>query len=79
MWIPANKVPLGPSDFVHAPTAMAVFAHQFIPEGEPPREWYERLYTIQRWTVYPHGGHFAAGQEPDLLASDIRAHFDSLA
>jgi len=39
-----------PDEFVDAPTAFAVFANQFVPEGEPPREWAERLYNLQRWT-----------------------------
>ena len=67
--------PIGPSDYVQAPMAMAVFANEFIPEGEPPREWYERLYNVQRWTVFRRGGHFAAVEEPDRLANDIREHF----
>ena len=54
---------------------MAVFAHEFVPEGEPPRSLVERLYDVTRWTVLPRGGHFAAAEEPDLLADDIRAHF----
>ena len=29
---------LGPGDVVKVPTAVAVFPHMFIPEGEPPRE-----------------------------------------
>ena len=62
-------------DPVAVPTAMAVFANEFVPEGEPPRELFERLYDIRRWTVFPRGGHFAASEEPDLLASDIRTHF----
>jgi pimeloyl-ACP methyl ester carboxylesterase len=70
-----HSVALGPDDVVTTPTAMAVFAHEFVPEGQPPREFYERLYNIERWTVFPRGGHFAASEEPDLLAGDIRAHF----
>ncbi len=66
---------IGLDDRVLTPTAMAVFANEFVPEGEPPRELFERLYDIRRWTVFPRGGHFAASEEPDLLASDIRAHF----
>ena len=46
-----------------------------MPEGEVPREWYERLYDIRRWTVFPRGGHFAAAEEPDLLAGDLAAFF----
>ena len=70
--------PLGPDDFVRTPTAMAVFANEFMSEGSPPREWVERLYNLERWTVYPRGGHFAAIEEPTLLADDIRAHFAAL-
>jgi hypothetical protein len=34
----------GPTDFVQVPTGVAVFANHFVPEGDPPREWVERLY-----------------------------------
>jgi pimeloyl-ACP methyl ester carboxylesterase len=70
-----HGTPIGPADFVRVPTAMAVFANEFVPEGQPPRSWYERLYMIRRWTVFPRGGHFAAAEEPDLLATDIAAFF----
>jgi len=66
---------LGPDDHVRAPTAVAVFPHMLIPEGEPPRQWAERLYDIRRWTVMPRGGHFAPAEEPELLARDIAAFF----
>jgi pimeloyl-ACP methyl ester carboxylesterase len=69
--------PVDLDDRVLTPTAMAVFANEFVPEGDPPRELFERLYNIRRWTVFPRGGHFAAIEEPELLASDIRAHFDA--
>lgn len=70
--------PMGPGDFVTVPTAIAVFANEFVPEGEPPRSWYERLYAIRRWSVFPRGGHFAALEEPDLLADDIARFFADL-
>jgi pimeloyl-ACP methyl ester carboxylesterase len=70
-----HSTPLTSTDYVTVPTAVSVFAHEFVPEGEPPREWYARLYNIQQWTVAPHGGHFAAVEEPDALARDIRTHF----
>ena len=73
-----HGTPVGPADFVTTPTAMAVFAHEFVPEGQPPRSWYERLYAIRRWTVFPRGGHFAAAEEPDLLAGDIAEFFTDL-
>ena len=63
------------TDYVSVPTAVSVFAHEFVPEGEPPREWYARLYNIQQWTTAAHGGHFAAVEQPDALARDIRTHF----
>jgi pimeloyl-ACP methyl ester carboxylesterase len=73
-----HGTPIGPADVVRVPTAMAVFANEFVPEGEPPRSWYERLYQIRRWTVFPRGGHFAAAEEPDVLADDIAEFFADL-
>jgi hypothetical protein len=69
---------IGPDDFVTVPTAMAIFANEYVPEGAPPRSWYERLYEITRWTVFDRGGHFAAAEVPDLLAADIAAFFTAL-
>jgi pimeloyl-ACP methyl ester carboxylesterase len=69
--------PVGPEDFVGVPTAMAVFANEYIAEGIPPRELVERLYNLRRWTVMPRGGHFAAREEPKLLAQDIAAFFST--
>lgn len=59
---------------VTVPTAIAVFAHQFISDSTP-REWAERLYTIAQWTETPRRAHFAAMEEPELLARDIVAFF----
>jgi pimeloyl-ACP methyl ester carboxylesterase len=69
------SVTLGPQDFVGVPTGIAVFAHQFVDEGTPPREWAERLYNVRQWTVMPRGGHFAATEEPELLARDLAVFF----
>jgi pimeloyl-ACP methyl ester carboxylesterase len=69
---------IGPQDFVDVPTAVAVFANHFVHEGTPPREWAERLYNVRRWTPMPSGGHFAAAEEPALLARDIAAFFGGL-
>ncbi len=73
-----HTTPIGPADTVRVPTAMAVFGNEFVPEGQPPRSWYERLYLIRRWTVFPRGGHFAAIEEPDLLADDLAEFFTDL-
>jgi hypothetical protein len=69
---------LGLTDVVTVPTAVAVFAHQFIDDANPPREWAERLYKIRRWTPTPRGGHFPSVEEPGLPGRDIAAFFDEL-
>ena len=64
--------------YVHTPTAFAVFAHQTVPEGEPPRSYLERVYNIQRWQVFPRGGHFAPVEQPAEVAQDITGFFKEL-
>jgi pimeloyl-ACP methyl ester carboxylesterase len=66
---------LGPDDRVLVATAIAHFPQTFIPEGEMPPEWAERLYNVRRWTRMSRGGHFAAAEEPRLVAADIAAAF----
>ena len=66
---------LSPTNRVEPPVAMAVFPKE-IPV--PPRALAERGYNIRRWTVMPRGGHFAAMEQPDLLAQDIREFFGPL-
>jgi hypothetical protein len=73
-----NGIEIGPEDFVRVPTGIANFVSQFASEGDPPREWFERLYAVRRWTPMPRGGHFAAVEESDLLARDIAAFFAGL-
>jgi pimeloyl-ACP methyl ester carboxylesterase len=73
-----HGIALGPQDFVRSPTAIANFTSQYAFEGDPPREWAERLYNIQRWTPMERGGHFAPIEEPVALARDIAAFFASL-
>jgi pimeloyl-ACP methyl ester carboxylesterase len=41
-------------------------------EPMPPRAWVERGYNVVRWTEKPRGGHFAAWEEPDVFATDVR-------
>jgi pimeloyl-ACP methyl ester carboxylesterase len=57
---------------VHVPCAFAHFPKEIL---FPPRLWVERGYNVQHWTNMPSGGHFAAAEEPELLAADIRAFF----
>lgn len=56
--------------YVDTPTAAAIFPVEI---GNSPKAWAERAYNIQRWTRYPKGGHFAALEQPDFLAEDLRA------
>jgi pimeloyl-ACP methyl ester carboxylesterase len=44
----------------------------------PPRSWIERGYAVRHWTEMPRGGHFAAMEEPALLARDIQDFFRPL-
>ena len=62
-------------EFVSVPCAIARFPKE---APFPPREWVERGYNVQRWTEMPRGGHFAAAEEPELLAEDIRSFFRAL-
>ncbi|HEX6074873.1 MAG TPA: epoxide hydrolase [Micromonosporaceae bacterium] len=73
-----HPVTIGPDDAVTVPTGIAVFSREYLPEGEPPREWAERLYDVRRFTVMPRGGHFAAVEEPELVAHDISEFFAGL-
>lgn len=63
-----HAYPPGPAR-VTVPTAVAVFPVDLV---QPPRSWAERSYHVVRYTRMPRGGHFAALEQPDLLAADIR-------
>jgi pimeloyl-ACP methyl ester carboxylesterase len=60
---------------VRTPTAVAIFPKDLAPA---PPEFAERLCNLQRWTVMPRGGHFAAWEEPELFVEDVRAFFRAL-
>jgi microsomal epoxide hydrolase len=57
------------------PAGFAMFPHDLL---TPPRSWAERFFNVRHWTEMPSGGHFAAMEEPELLAEDIRAFFRPL-
>lgn len=57
------------------PTAVAVFPKDL---SQPPRGWAERSYHLTRYTVMPRSGHFAAHEEPALLAADLTEFFRPL-
>ena len=63
------------SEYIRVPTGVAIFPKDLVPA---PREFAERFFEVQRWTEMPRGGHFAAMEEPELLAEDLRAFFRPL-
>ena len=66
---------MGAEERVKAPAGMAMFPQEI---AKPPREWAERSYDVRRWTEMPSGGHFAALEEPALLAGEVREFFRPL-
>ena len=69
--------PVPEGQTVDVPMGYAAFPKEIV---RPPRSVAERMYTdIRRWTVMPKGGHFAALEQPALLAQDVREFFASLA
>ncbi len=63
------------SNRVEPPVAVAVFPKEIV---MPPRALAERGLNIVRWTVMPKGGHFAAMEQPELLAKDLQEFFRPL-
>ena len=70
-----NPLQFAPGERVTPPLGLALFPRELI---LPPRSWVERVFDVRRWTPMPHGGHFAALEQPELLAEDIRAFFRPL-
>ena len=63
--------PISAQTPVRVPTAYASFPKEIL---HAPRAWVEAVYpNLVRWTTMPAGGHFAALEEPEALAADIRA------
>jgi microsomal epoxide hydrolase len=67
-----DQEPIDLSRPTSVPTGFAIFPKDLVPA---PRDWAERFFTVDRWTEMPRGGHFAAMEQPDLLAHDLRAFF----
>ena len=55
---------------IDVPTGYAQFPREII---RPPRSLAARTYgDIRRWSVMPRGGHFAALEQPEALANEVR-------
>ena len=67
-------VPTGKT--VDVPMGYAQFPKEIL---RPPRSLAARTYSdIRRWSVMDKGGHFAALEQPDALAREVREFFQSL-
>ena len=67
-------VPAGAT--IDVPTGYVEFPREIL---RPPRSVAQRTYSdIRRWTVADRGGHFAAMEQPELLAHEIREFFRPL-
>jgi pimeloyl-ACP methyl ester carboxylesterase len=66
---------LGEKDFINVPVGFAKFPKEL---PTPPRSYIEKGFNIQHWTEMPAGGHFAAMEQPDLLAKDLIDFFKAL-
>src|SRR5712692_1405589 len=63
---------LADSPRIEVPAAYIAFPREI---NRPPRSMAERVLNIQRWTTMDRGGHFAALEQPEALATDIRTFF----
>ena len=57
---------------VEVPSGFAIFQGDVV---RPPRAWLERTANVVRVTEPARGGHFAAFEEPELYAQELREFF----
>jgi pimeloyl-ACP methyl ester carboxylesterase len=68
--------PIPEGTTIDVPTGYCAFPREIL---RPPQSLAARTYTdIRRWTAMPRGGHFAAMEQPEALAAEIRAFFRPL-
>ncbi len=71
-----NKVPLLSAADVSIPAAVSVFPGELY---QAPQSWAERAYhKLIYYNKLDKGGHFAAWEQPELYASEVRAGFRPL-
>jgi microsomal epoxide hydrolase len=67
-------IPVGGT--IKVPTGYAEFPKEIL---TPPRALAAKTYTdIRRWSAMPKGGHFAALEQPEALAREVKAFFSEL-
>jgi pimeloyl-ACP methyl ester carboxylesterase len=72
-----NKADFFNAKNISIPYAISVFPDELY---QAPRSWAERAYArnLIHYNRLDRGGHFAAWEQPDLFASEMRASFRSL-
>jgi len=70
-----NRDPMVPGR-IERPVGMLDTTQDLFPAA--PREWGERLFNVQRWSVTDTGGHFLEWEDPALVADELRAFFGSI-
>ncbi|MCQ9469317.1 hypothetical protein NRB15_03080 [Pseudomonas alliivorans] len=70
-----NPLVFGTGERLETPLDVALF-----PKKLPvlPRCQIERVFDVHRWERIARGSHFAALEQPELLAEEIRAFFKPL-
>lgn len=83
-WLPANGASaarmywesfesVGRTGEVLVPAAFSIFPREVT---KAPRKWTERLFrNIAYWNPVERGGHFAAWEQPEIFARELRAAF----
>ena len=78
-WEAARATALGAGQTpppVMVPVGFSAFPGELF---QAPRTWVEQAYpTLRYYNKPPRGGHFAAWEEPELFANELRAAFRSL-
>ena len=68
--------PIPDGAIIKVPMGYAEFPKEIL---RPPRSLAEKMYgDIRRWSKMPKGGHFAALEQPELLAREVREFFRPL-
>lgn len=75
MYAEGRKRPMALTGRVAPPLGVALFPAEL---PMPPRSWVERCFDVRQWNTMAAGGHFAALEQPGLLAQDIRTFFRPL-
>ena len=72
-----NKAGFFDAKPITIPYAISVFPDELY---QAPRSWAERAYphNLIHYNKLDRGGHFAAWEQPDLFAAEMRASFKSL-